>query len=359
MRTKVSLVDSVSIVAWMGLILLVLGELGVRVSPSWFPWLSPFGLTYGIGWLVLAGVAVWRVISFRWIRAAFPVLVLVATWPSFLLVFSFGLGAQDIPKELDVWGVMSFNVRRLDEFNWLEGEATRRELASWLSNRKESVWCLQEFPNNGKSALQEVGFLWSSPPRRLLQWPDGSGPSMVTSLTVMDWATWMFPKDAGSGRVLQADLKTPSGVVRVFNVHLQSLYFSQADYAAVEDGPSRQEGLRLLALVTQASQARAKQSHILKAKMAESPYPVVLAGDFNDVPMSYALRQLRDARVRDAFAASTRGLGGTHIGMIPGVRIDGVMVDTTLTVHRQETHDVILSDHRPVTAWVSSGVDLN
>ncbi|HAT48508.1 MAG TPA: hypothetical protein DCS71_06200, partial [Flavobacteriales bacterium] len=120
-----------------------------------------------------------------------------------------------------------------------------------------------------------------------------------------------------------------------------------------------QEGLRLLALVTQASQARAKQSHILKAKMAESPYPVVLAGDFNDVPMSYALRQLRDARVRDAFAASTRGLGGTHIGMIPGVRIDGVMVDTTLTVHRQETHDVLLSDHRPVTAWVSSGVDLN
>ena len=58
-----------------------------------------------------------------------------------------------------------------------------------------------------------------------------------------DWTTYMFEDEgAGKGRVLQADVETPVGLVRVFNVHLQSLHFDHADYDAVEEGPSREEG---------------------------------------------------------------------------------------------------------------------
>lgn len=337
--------------------MVVLGELAVRVSPSWFPWLAPFGLSYGLGWGLLAAGVAWRVISFRWIRAAFPSLVLLATWPSFMLVFSLGLGGEETTganlEEEDVWGVMSFNVRRLDEYAWLQGDATRRELAAWLGDRDEAVWCLQEFPRDGKSVLNQSGFSWTTPRRTLLTWPDGAGPALVSSFPVKDWSTWMFPEEAGRGRVLQADLNTPSGTVRVFNVHLQSLYFSRADYEAVEGGPSREEGLRLLGLVTRASQARASQARILRTRMDESPYPVVVAGDFNDSPMSYAMRRLRQGRVRDAFESAEWGVGGTHIGAVPGLRIDGILADTTLAVWGLQTHGVELSDHRPVTARLS------
>ena len=41
--------DSASLLTWPGMVLVVLGEVAVRVSPSWFPWLAPFGLTYGLG----------------------------------------------------------------------------------------------------------------------------------------------------------------------------------------------------------------------------------------------------------------------------------------------------------------------
>jgi endonuclease/exonuclease/phosphatase family metal-dependent hydrolase len=349
--------DSASLLTWPGMVLVVLGELAVRVSPSWFPWLAPFGLAYGLGWVLLASGVLWRVVSFRWIRAAFPAIVLIATWPSFMLVFSLGLGTADMPEptvESEAsWGVMSFNVRRLDEYSWLVGDATRRELAEWLGNCDEAVWCFQEFPRDGKSVLREAGFSWNAPRRRLLTWPNGAGPALATTFGVQDWTTWMFPEEAGRGRVLQADLKTPSGTVRVFNVHLQSLYFSREDYAAVEEGPSREEGLRLLGLVTRASQARAAQARILQERMEESPYPVVLAGDFNDSPMSYAVRRLRKGRARDTFEASGVGLGSTHIGKVPGLRIDGILADTTLAVWRQETHGVELSDHRPVTAVLS------
>ena len=120
-----------------GMALVVLGELAVRISPSWFPWLAPFGLTYGLGWLLLATGVVWRTLSFRWIKAIFPLIVLAATWPSFSLVFSIGMGVSAATNE--DWGILSFNVRRLDEYGWLSGEDTRRDLAAWLSQRKESV----------------------------------------------------------------------------------------------------------------------------------------------------------------------------------------------------------------------------
>ena len=353
-------VDSAMFLTFPGMAMVVLGECAVRVSPSWFPWLAPFGLTYGLGWAMLAVGVIWRVVSLRWIQAAFPLIVLVATWPSFSRVFSMGLNASyHVEMDSSSFGVMTFNVRRLDEYNWLEGDQTRAALADWLTGRDEEVWCFQEFPPQGKSVLLQFGMSWRQANRRLLQWPDGSGPALATLFPVKEWSTWMFPEGAGLGRVLQADLETPSGVVRFFNVHLQSLYFSREDYAAVEDGPSREEGLRLLGLVTQASAARARQAQILRGHMQESPYPVILAGDLNDSPMSYTLSHLLKGRVRDAFGAGDIGLGSTHIGTVPGLRIDGILADTTLTVHLHQTHDVELSDHRPVTAFLGSGVQSN
>ena len=132
-------------------------------------------------------------------------------------------------------------------------------------------------------------------------------------------------------------------------MHLQSLYFSEADYEAVEDGPSREEGVRLLGLLTQAYEARAAQVQGLKRRIEESPYPVIVAGDFNDSPMSYAMRSLRKSRVSDTFAAGEFGWQGTHIGALPGLRIDGVLADTLWHARSHQTHDVELSDHRPVT----------
>lgn len=329
--------------------LLVLGELAVRVSPEWWPWLSPFGLTYGWGWWLLLAGTIARAVTFKWWRAVGPSLVLCLTWPSFSLVFSLGSGTTPVEDASKGLGVLSFNVRRLDEYGWLKGEETRRELSQWLMDREEHIWCLQEFPLNGRAMLQKAGFSWAMPSRKLLAWPSGAGPAVVTDLPVKDWSTWMFPQGAGRGRVVQVDVETRGGVVRIFNVHLQSLYFSEADYEAVEEGPSREEGLRLLGLLTQAYEARAAQVQELKRRMEESPYPVLVAGDFNDSPMSYAMRSLRKSRVSDTFSAGEFGWQGTHIGTLPGLRIDGVLADTVWQSRSHQTHDVELSDHRPVT----------
>ena len=343
--------DSATLLVLPGLVLVIVGEVAARVSPAWVPWLAPAGYVYGLAYPLLAVGTVWRLTSFRWLKSLGPLAVLLLTWPSFSHVFSVGLSHPDVAMSEDSFEVTTFNVRRLDEFEWLDGDQTRQDIATWLAEQPDGIWCFQEFPKRGKATLRSAGFSWLKPRRRLFTWPREAGPALASSYPVKDWTTYMFEdEDAGQGRVLQADVETPAGLVRVFNVHLQSLHFDHADYDAVEEGPSREQGARLWGLITDASKARALQAQELVRRMAESPYPVIVAGDFNDTPMSYAMHALRGSRVEDTFAAASFGPGGTHLGAIPGLRIDGIFADTTLQCVSHHTHGVVMSDHRPVTA---------
>ena len=343
--------DSATLLVLPGLVLVIVGEVAARVSPAWVPWLAPAGYVYGLAYPLLAVGTVWRLTSFRWLKSLGPLAVLLLTWPSFSHVFSVGLSKPDVAVSEDSFEVTTFNVRRLDEFEWLDGDQTREDIATWLAEQPDGIWCFQEFPKRGKATLRSAGFSWLKPRRRLFTWPREAGPALASSYPVKDWTTYMFEdEDAGRGRVLQADVETPAGMVRVFNVHLQSLHFDHADYDAVEEGPSREEGARLWGLITNASKARALQAQELVRRMEESPYPVIVAGDFNDTPMSYAMHALRGSRVEDTFVAASWGPGGTHLGAIPGLRIDGILADTTLQCVSHDTHGVELSDHRPVTA---------
>ena len=343
--------DSATLLVLPGLVLVIVGEVAARVSPAWVPWLAPAGYVYGLAYPLLAVGTVWRLTSFRWLKSMGPLAVLLVTWPSFSHVFSVGLSQPDVAMSEDSFEVTTFNVRRLDEFEWLDGDQTRQDIATWLAEQPDGIWCFQEFPKRGKATLRAAGFSWLKPRRRLFTWPREAGPALASSYPVKDWTTYMFEdEDAGQGRVLQADVETPAGLVRVFNVHLQSLHFDHADYDAVEEGPSREQGARLWGLITDASKARALQAQELVRRMEESPYPVIVAGDFNDTPMSYAMHTLRGSRAEDTFVAASFGPGGTHLGAIPGLRIDGILADTTLQCVSHDTHGVVLSDHRPVTA---------
>ena len=343
--------DSATLLVLPGLVLVIVGEVAARVSPAWVPWLAPAGYVYGLAYPLLAVGTVWRLTSFRWLKSLGPLAVLLLTWPSFSHVFSVGLSQPDVAMSEDSFEVTTFNVRRLDEFEWLDGDQTRQDIATWLAEQPDGIWCFQEFPKRGKATLRSAGFSWLKPRRRLFTWPREAGPALASSYPVKDWTTYMFEdEDAGQGRVLQADVETPAGLVRVFNVHLQSLHFDHADYDAVEEGPSREQGARLWGSSQDASKARALQAQELVRRMEESPYPVIVAGDFNDTPMSYAMHALRGSRAEDTFAAASFGPGGTHLGAIPGLRIDGILADTTLQCVSHHTHGVVMSDHRPVTA---------
>ena len=88
---------------------------------------------------------------------------------------------------------------------------------------------------------------------------------------------------------------------------------------------------------------------------AETPGPVVVAGDFNAPPRSAPVRAYAEAGLIDAHAAVGSGLGHTWpVGklpfFVPGVRIDAVRSGGGLVPVACGVGSDTGSDHRPVWA---------
>ncbi len=62
---------------------------------------------------------------------------------------------------------------------------------------------------------------------------------------------------------------------------------------------------------------RNRQADLLTKAIAESPYPVIVCGDFNDTPASYAYRKISRS-LQDCFlqAGAGHGKAATNAGAI-------------------------------------------
>ena len=86
------------------------------------------------------------------------------------------------------------------------------------------------------------------------------------------------------------------------------------------------------------------------ARIARSPYPVLLAGDLNDPPYSYTSDQLAD-ELQNAWATVGLGPGFTYNGRLPGLRIDQQFAGPQWQVRGCRVHrEINWSDHFPVEA---------
>ena len=99
---------------------------------------------------------------------------------------------------------------------------------------------------------------------------------------------------------------------------------------------------------------RGKQVDIIRQKMEESTYPVILCGDLNDVPNSYAYFKVRK-NMKDAFLEKGMGLGKSYysgqsrsLAWLPTLRIDYIFTDTAFNISQFTMGTMNLSDHRAV-----------
>ena len=94
---------------------------------------------------------------------------------------------------------------------------------------------------------------------------------------------------------------------------------------------------------------RGNEVEQIKQHIRQSPYPVIICGDFNDTPISYAYRTISKG-LTDAFVNSGKGFGNTFVGPLPYFRIDFVLHDPIFKSFGFNTNSSItLSDHYPIT----------
>ena len=100
--------------------------------------------------------------------------------------------------------------------------------------------------------------------------------------------------------------------------------------------------------VKQAFPEREKQTDKVIEHIKNTPFPVIVCGDFNDSPTSYSYRTIK-GDLTDTYVESGSGFGRTYIGEFPSFRIDYIFADTTFISSSYKTNAVELSDHHPIS----------
>jgi len=320
---------------------------------------SMFMITLPVAWLFnLFCLIIWLFAN-PW-RSILSLLALLAgfwLWPRTLVWNS----PQPNPQGKSMLSLLSYNVTNFnsDLINAAPAKRNRpRLLTDWVIRNEAAVKCFQEFYNSQRhpilrmaDRLRAAGYTYEAvlyPEYR--QVPDSFiGVAIFSKYPIINQGREPFGLHAHNG-IVWADIKIGADTVRIINVHLESMgirvrrVLSQQEMAGV-----RTETRGILGSLREGFIARREQVLRAEKYIDDSPFPVIVTGDFNETPYSVVYGRLR-ARLNNAFEDAGRGFGFS-LNRAPNLlRIDNQFYDANrLTALSFKTiREVPYSDHFPI-----------
>ncbi len=355
------IVKFLSLFAMLGL---VISYLSPFVHPEKI-WVIPFfGLLYPIFFFInIVLLVLFVVFRSKWSFVVLFVLLIGGTLH--LRQFAFGNKVKMIESNSS-FTVMSYNVRLFDLYNWSvdRSNINRRKIFSFLNDNQPDIACFQEFYHQDKSTT----FPTRDTLVDLLETADyheryshkikgrrNFGIAILSKFPMIAKGEVPLQLTSGSGSdnyCIFADIVKGLDTIRVYNVHLQSIKIKSDEFTYIDEAgnPAIDKKAAIDNVVTKLRKAyplRAEQAELVIAHAKESPYPVIVCGDFNDTPLSYAYQQFQKEYF-DAFRELSRGIGATYAGKIPAGRIDYIFYSDKLTGGNFHLQKESLSDHRAI-----------
>ena len=343
---------------------LLLSYLSVHISPA-NTWILPFfGLGYPILLLINLFFMLYWMLRKRWIFLI-SAIVIALGWSHVERTVQFR-APQDKPFNAKAFQVLTYNVKNLsnDNVNLLDPDV-RNRIIGYLDDKDPDLLCMQEFSivhPNPEAFLDTLSDRLNLPFHAYSQYIEKAS-KRIDALFIFS----RFPilksgalrKDNLHNYAIFADVLIENDTVRIFNIHLESIRLRQEDYKFISELDQRIENKdnvkensqRILGKLKTAYIKRAAQVDSLSVYLARSPYPVILCGDFNDAPNSYAYQKLRTG-LTDSFLESGYGFGNTYIGNLPSYRIDNIFYGRILESWAWRRDKVNFSDHYPVSCYV-------
>jgi endonuclease/exonuclease/phosphatase (EEP) superfamily protein YafD len=147
------------------------------------------------------------------------------------------------------------------------------------------------------------------------------------------------------------DVLVGSDTVRIYNAHLQSFRLKKKSLQLFDENIDmneiQNESKPLFIQLYRSSLKRSQQVNVLSAHVESCKHKVILAGDFNDTPISYTYNKLTRS-LDDSFQEAGKGIGSTYRGPLLGLRIDYVLHSKEMEAKEYKTSDAGFSDHNPV-----------
>ncbi|MDE6105534.1 MAG: endonuclease/exonuclease/phosphatase family protein [Bacteroidales bacterium] len=382
-------------VSWLGVLLLLmtgivpLGLVGtflcVYIPPGRFGITTLLGLAFP--WLVLASAALGIAYLFFFKKRC------LIFFAAILLNFhNLGLSVRlphnDRPRRDDhrmasatrpsEFKVLSYNVCLFGYYAQDDRNGRKDRIASYIGVEEADILCLQEYYESKapqfriRETLRKAGYRHHTRLLENARFYFGNAIFSRFPILRQDTVPGLSPLNA-----LYADLQLPGGdTLRVYTFHLASLRFDDHDKALYhellnkpldESVSYKAEAGKIARKVSRAARIHAEQVRQIKAHAAACPYRVLICGDMNENPVSYAYHTLAKG-LKDAFTERGVGLGRTYSGFFPAYRIDYIFhraaldpatgkvsdgMDARLATRHFEVGAVDYSDHRPISAVIN------
>lgn len=332
-----------------------------------FAFIALLGLGFPLLFLVLFGFLIyWIIRRSKWALVCGAAFLISLQQVSVMLGFNTSKKFE-VTKDAKTLRVLSWNLSSWGQTNRNNNNYSnyRKEMTDLVRSTQADVICFQEYKFSKKlnfrdsviPELKEQGynyayFVKTKYTVRLYQSAHVTGVVIVSKYPFADTAHYNYGENDFAEPLIYADIKINDKTIRFFTTHLQSVRFENYDYEALHNlkepaAASVTQSRALAWKLKQAYKKRAMQAEMLHQKIAVSPYPAIVCGDFNDVPNSYTYFKVK-GNLQDAFLKKGSGFGRTFRFISPTLRIDYILADKKFTVKQFSELRVNYSDHYPV-----------
>jgi endonuclease/exonuclease/phosphatase family metal-dependent hydrolase len=254
--------------------------------------------------------------------------------------------AKDFPEDEKDFTVMSYNVRLFNLFEWLDRDDVPEEILRFINDKNPDLLCIQEYSSSAHIDLKVY------PHKYILM--EGNkiktGQAIFSKFPIIDQGNIAFPNS--NNNVIFADIKKGKDIIRVYNMHLQSIKISPDVNEISEniDGINKEKSQMLFYRISKAFKQQQQQAEIFKEHKKDCKYPIIICGDMNNSAFSYVYRNIK-GKLKDSFEEAGKGFGETYKFRYYPARIDYIFADDKMTVKKFETFpEFENSDHYPIMA---------
>jgi endonuclease/exonuclease/phosphatase family metal-dependent hydrolase len=340
---------------------LLLGCIAGNIDPRESKYIPFFGLAYPYLLIVNVLMVFWWIIRRRWTLMLLTVVIIGAGYQVVFSTFRFsgvvGPAAKSSPQVLRM---MTYNVHNFTPFGGGEDPlAVKSKMLKVIKEENPDVIAIQEYfsrfngPLDLTDSLKEIlhtQYVYLEP--SFTNADQATGLAIFSKYPIKGKGDIVFDANSGGNSGIYVDIEANKKLVRIYNVHLQSISFDPQDYAYLDKvkrkmDPELKQSKRIVSMLRRAFVKRSAQVDILKAHMKGCSTPYLIAGDFNDTPASYAVTQLTK-NLKRSFEEKGSGFGRTYNGKFPNFQIDYIAVTKDIEVLNHKVITAKLSDHFPL-----------
>lgn len=315
----------------LGILFLLLGTLlNAYVSPKIFPWFNLLSLGFPVLIILYIILTVFWVLS--WKKRAF---VFMFAGLAFINPVKRWVNYSSPKNEEAEIKVVSFNARA--------GFWGRRNIESYLRSQNADVIILQE---DGAGLYEFEGYQKVK--------PSGIFAILTKHKIINEKIIQPQDKDLRIPGII-ADIDINGKVYRFVDIYLNPFRFEKEMIKPGKDADTNEKKiLNVVKKLIPTFKKHQDQVALIREEIESSPYPVILAGDFNSVPNSYEYYHLSEG-LEDAFMTAGKGSATSFHDYKFPIRIDYVFSSKSLKAISYEIdRSVSISDHYPVTVKFST-----